>query len=83
MDWVHDVKGKKYEHLLTTLLCRCEKVQCVMRAEVDDYFEALQDEFIEKKYVTEWPLTKQGPSAAPVLQYTFHYNFKTAAFVFI
>lgn len=81
MDWVHDVKGETYAQLLTSLLSRCDIVRCIVREEADDYYEALQDAFIEKKYVTEWPLTKLGPGAAPVLQYTFHYNFKTATFL--
>lgn len=81
MDWVHDVKGEAYEQLLTSLLSRCETVQCVMREEDDDYFEAIQHSLIDKKYVTDWPLTKLGGNSAPILQYTFHYNFKTATFL--
>lgn len=81
LDWVHDVKGEAYEQLLTSLLSRCDTVQCVMIEEDDDYFEAIHDALMEKKYVMEWPLTKLGPDAAPVLQYTFRYNFQTAQFL--
>lgn len=76
-----DIKGAAYEQLLTSLLSICDTVQCVMREEDDDYFEAILDTFLEKKYVAEWPFTNLGAGATPVLQYTFHYNFQTAEFL--
>lgn len=81
LEWGRDIKGEAYAKLLTNLLSHCDTVQCVMRDEDDSYFEAISDAFIEKKYVMEWPLTKQGYGAAPVLQYTFHYNVQTAQFL--
>ena len=81
MDWVCDVKGKDYAQLLTNLLGHCDSVQCIVREDVDDYFEEMKDELLEKRYVTEWPLTKLGQGAVPVVQYTFRYNFKTATFL--
>lgn len=76
-----DIKNEAYEQLLMNLLSRCDTVQCVMREEDDEYFEVISDAFIEKKYVTEWPFTKLGPGAAPVLQYTFRYEYEVAQFL--
>lgn len=81
MGYDQDIKGYEYERLLTSLLSRCDTVQCVTRGEDDAYFEPILDALVDKKYVTAWPFTKLGPGAAPVLQYTFHYNFKTAVFL--
>ena len=60
LDWVHDIKDEAYEHLLTSLLSHCDKVQCVMIEESDDYFKALEFALIEKKYVMDWPLTRNS-----------------------
>ena len=81
LGWDQDIKGEAYEQQLKSLLSRCDTVRCVMREEDDDYFEAIQDALLEKKYVTKWPFTQLGSDAAPVLQYTFHYNFQTAEFL--
>lgn len=76
-----DIQGAAYEQLLTNLLSRCDTVQCVTRDEDDTYFESILHELVEKKYVTEWPMTKLEADAAPVLQYTFHYNYEVAQFL--
>ena len=81
MGYDQDIKGTEYERLLTSLLSHCDTVQCVMREDDDAYFEPILDALIEKKYVKQWPITKLGPDAAPVLQYTFHYNFQMAEFL--
>ena len=76
-----DIKNEAYDQLLSSLLSKCDTVQCVVREDSDEYFEAILDALVEKKYVTEWPFTKLGPGAAPILQYTFQYNYQTAAFM--
>lgn len=81
MYWNQDVQGATYEQLLINLLSCCDTVQCVTRDADDAYFEPILDALVDKKYVTAWPFTKLGPDAAPVLQYTFRYNFQTAQFL--
>lgn len=75
------IQGTAYEQLLIKLLSCCDTVQCVTRDEDDTYFEPILHALKNKAYVTEWPMTKLGADAAPVLQYTFHYNFEVAKFL--
>lgn len=81
MEWIHDVRGSQYEQLLTTLLAQCDTVQCIVREDVEDYFEDIAHELLAKNYVTSWPLTNQGHEAVPVLQYTFRFDYNTAEFL--
>ena len=76
-----DIQGAVYEKLLTKLLSCCDTVQCVTRDEDDTFFEPIMEALVDRRYVTAWPITKLGPGAAPVLQYTFHYNFQVASFL--
>ncbi|MER1998212.1 MAG: hypothetical protein ABS882_00440 [Lysinibacillus sp.] len=76
-----DIKNEAYAKLLTKLLSHCETVQCVMTEDDEAYFEPILNALLEKRYVTQWPLTQLGSGAAPVLQYTFEYNFQTAEFL--
>ena len=80
MEWIHDIKGLQYEQLLKILFAHCDTVQCIVREAVEDYFEEISYECLEKNYVTEWPLTKLGHRGVPVLQYTFRLNYNTAEF---
>ena len=80
MEWVHDIEGLPYEQLLKILFAHCDTVQCIVREDVEDYFEEIAYELLEKNYVTEWPLTKLGREVVPVLQYTFRLNYNTAEF---
>lgn len=76
-----DIQGAAYEKLLTRLLSCCDTVQCVTRDEDDAFFEPIMEALVDRRYVTAWPITKLGTNAAPVLQYTFHYNFQVASFL--
>lgn len=76
-----DIQGAVYEQLLTNLLSRCDTVRCVTRDEDDTFFKPIMEALVDRMYVTAWPFTKLGPGAAPVLQYTFHYNFQVASFL--
>ena len=71
-----DIQGAAYEKLLTRLLSCCDTVQCVTRDEDDAFFEPIMEALVDRRYVTAWPITKLRTNAAPVLQYTFHYNFQ-------
>mgnify|MGYP006049813663 FL=1 len=80
MEWIHDIKGQQYEQLLKILFTHCDTVQCIVREDVEDYFEGIAYECIEKSYVTQWPLTSLGHAAVPVLQYTFRCHYNTEQF---
>ena len=76
-----DIQGAVYEKLLTKLLSCCDTVQCVTRDEDDAFFEPIMEALVDRRYVTAWPITKLGPGAAPVLQYTFRYEYEVAQFL--
>ena len=80
MEWIHDIKGQQYEQLLKILFAHCDTVQCIVIEDVGDYFEEIAYECLEKKYVTQWPLTSLGHEAVPVLQYTFRCHYNTEQF---
>ena len=76
-----DIQGAAYEQLLTKLLSCCDTVQCVTRDEDDAFFEPIMEALVDRRYVTAWPITKLGRGAAPVLQYTFRYEYEVAQFL--
>lgn len=76
-----DIQGAAYEQLLTNLLSRCDTVQCVTRVEDDAFFEPIMEVLVDRRYVTAWSFTKLGRGAAPVLQYTFRYEYEVAQFL--
>ena len=80
MEWIHDIKEQQYEQLLKILFAHCDTVRCIVREDVGDYFEEIAYECLEKKYVTQWPLTSLGHAAVPVLQYTFRCHYNTEQF---
>lgn len=51
-----------------------------MREDEPHYFEDIKGELLEKRYVTDWPLTNLGSRAVPVFQYTFSCHFNTLQF---
>ena len=80
MEWIHDIKGQQYEQLLKILFAHCDTVRCIVIEDVGDYFEEIAYECLEKNYVTQWPLTRLGHEAVPVLQYTFRCHYNTEQF---
>lgn len=54
MEWIRDIKGLQYEQLLKELFSLCDMVQCVMREDDPNYFEAIEQACISKNVVTKW-----------------------------